>query len=102
MEDVNVESSSAVAPQQTVTSPSEGNNHNSTVTVLPAADQVVCDTKSSDNSTTDSIVVANKTETMERGDHVVLNTAEGDFSECAEREVSEPNGKLFSNTYLVS
>ena len=99
--DVNVKSSSAVAPQQTVTSPSEGNNHNSTVTVLPAADQVVCDTKSPDNST-DSIALANKTETMERGDHVVLNTAEGDFSECAEREVSEPNGKLFSNTYLVS
>ena len=100
MEDVNVESSSAVAPQQTVTSPLEGNHHNSTVTVLPAAGQVVCDTKSSDNSTTDSIVVANKT--MERGDHVVLNTAEGDFSECAEREVSEPNGKLLCNTYLVS
>ena len=101
MEDVNVKSSSAVAPQQTVTSPSEGNNHNSPVTVLPAADQVVCETESSDK-TTDSVAITDKTETMERGDHVVLNTAEGDFSECAEREVSEPNGKLLNKTYLVS
>ena len=100
MEDVNVKSSSAVAPQQTVTSPSEGNNHNSTVTVLPAADQVVCDTKSSNKL--NSAAVADKTETMERGEHVVLNTAEEDFSESAEREVSKPNGKLLCKTYLVS
>ena len=99
--DVNVKSSSAVT-QQTITSPLEGNHHNSTVTALPAADQVVCDTKSSNKL--NSAAIADKTESiMEKGDHVALNTAgEKSTVECAESEVAVPNGKLFSNTYHVN